>query len=360
MTSPSWAPDGKRLVYECYLEGPTEGGECSFTDRLVEPPDFCQAYYRPEAADICVMDIDKGQRIHLTQDPGGDWHPSWSPDGSQIAYKRQDGIYLMDADGQNRRRLVSPYSDIPISRDDEVNLVWAPDGSRLLFSACLDRSNYDIYVINLKDGTLTTLTPNSDKHDIRPGWLSDENKIFFLSTTSSSWGNCLLKQDASHEMKIINTDGSGERSIWDQKFYYPSVSVSPDGQIAFVSDLTSETREDFFNVSGKTPHIYEMDFINPKPTEILEVSRMYDPLGDWSPEGRYLIYGDSFVIKILNLETKEIREVPEVDTATSKVSWSPDGRKIAIIGQNVSKDILHNKMYIFDLKDGTLQQLAQN
>ena len=51
--------------------------------------------------------------------------------------------------------------------------------------------------------------------------------------------------------------------------------------------------------------------------------------------------------------------MPEVDATTSKVSWSPDSRKIAIIGQNVSNDILHNKMYIFDLKDGTLQQLAQ-
>jgi Tol biopolymer transport system component len=31
--------------------------------------------------------------------------PRWSPDGASIAYLRADGIYLMDRDGQNQRRI---------------------------------------------------------------------------------------------------------------------------------------------------------------------------------------------------------------------------------------------------------------
>ena len=47
----------------------------------------------------------------LTNDPGDDAFPSWSPDGTRIAFaSSRDGnveIYVMDADGTNLVRLTN-------------------------------------------------------------------------------------------------------------------------------------------------------------------------------------------------------------------------------------------------------------
>lgn len=36
--------------------------------------------------EICVMDIDGGNEVRLTDDPAKDHEPSWSPDGRTIGY----------------------------------------------------------------------------------------------------------------------------------------------------------------------------------------------------------------------------------------------------------------------------------
>ena len=50
--------------------------------------------------------FDEGPPLYV-----GGMHPSWSPDGSQIAFESdRDGdyeIYIMAADGSNQRRLVN-------------------------------------------------------------------------------------------------------------------------------------------------------------------------------------------------------------------------------------------------------------
>jgi len=57
------------------------------------------------------MDADGSNPIRLTDDPGQDSFPTWSPDGSHIAFASdRDGnpeIYVMDADGSNVTRLTN-------------------------------------------------------------------------------------------------------------------------------------------------------------------------------------------------------------------------------------------------------------
>ena len=45
--------------------------------------------------------------VDLSANGGGDSGPSWSPDGSKIAFTRGNNIYLMDADGFNQIALTS-------------------------------------------------------------------------------------------------------------------------------------------------------------------------------------------------------------------------------------------------------------
>ncbi|UCC68305.1 MAG: PD40 domain-containing protein, partial [Armatimonadota bacterium] len=54
-------------------------------------------------SEIYVTGVGESQPRNLTQNPGRDANPSWSPDGSKIAFLsergKQPGLYVMNADG---------------------------------------------------------------------------------------------------------------------------------------------------------------------------------------------------------------------------------------------------------------------
>ena len=61
---------------------------------------------------IYVMDAHGDNVRRLTDDPGWDSLPTWSPDGTRIAFKSgrdsdsgRSDIYVMDADGGNVQQL---------------------------------------------------------------------------------------------------------------------------------------------------------------------------------------------------------------------------------------------------------------
>ena len=111
-------------------------------------------------AEIYVMDADGGNLRNLTNHPGGDWSPSWSPDGKRIAFVSQrDGnaeIYVMDADGGNPQNLTNNPG-----RDSSPS--WSPDGKRIAFHSDRDNDrdhNIEIYVMDADGQNEQRLTEN--------------------------------------------------------------------------------------------------------------------------------------------------------------------------------------------------------
>jgi dipeptidyl aminopeptidase/acylaminoacyl peptidase len=124
----------------------------------------------PLRSEIDVWDADLERRWVLKPAvPGGEafepfrvWPVAWSPDGSTIMFgvggssyapgTPIDGLYLMDADGSDVRRLPVPLR----SR----MLVWSPDGIRIADHRCSadpDRPGAVIVIVDLSSGTERTL-----------------------------------------------------------------------------------------------------------------------------------------------------------------------------------------------------------
>ena len=98
---------------------------------------------------VYVMNADGSNQTRLTKDPAVDREPSWSPDGSRIAfssdrYQRNHNIFVMNANGTGVTRLTE-------NRSDDYTPSWSPDGQYIAFTSSRGR-NQDIYLVSA-DGT---------------------------------------------------------------------------------------------------------------------------------------------------------------------------------------------------------------
>lgn len=104
---------------------------------------------------IMKLDLLTGVETKL----GEGFNPSWSSDGSQIAYVRADGIYIMDADGEHSYRILG----FPVLNIEGRSIVippfpkWSPDGKWLVYHRCSGSkcdwdSFYSIYKLEISSG----------------------------------------------------------------------------------------------------------------------------------------------------------------------------------------------------------------
>jgi len=142
----------------------------------------------------------------------GGRHPTWSPDGSRIAFADFGSIHAMNADGTGQVLLSGPSDTAPN---------WSPDGSRITFQSSRD-GNPEIYVMSPSGSGQTRLTTDPGV-DEQPNWSPDGQKIAFSSN-----------RDGDYEIYAMNADGSGVTKLTNDTADQRNPAWSPDGtKIAF-------------------------------------------------------------------------------------------------------------------------------
>jgi Tol biopolymer transport system component len=174
--------------------------------------------------EIFSVNSDGSDQENLTSDPALDeFGAAWSPDGKTIAYSRggaaapYDEIWLMATDGSDQRRL----TDNRQTRNYDSFPTWSPDGSRIAFQRIV-HGNWEIFVVNA-DGSGETNLTNRPWADWRPAWSHDGKQIAYTAYDG-----------ASQEIFVMNADGSNPVNLTNDPAYDFSPAWSPDdSRIAF-------------------------------------------------------------------------------------------------------------------------------
>jgi Tol biopolymer transport system component len=147
----------------------------------------------PNPADIWVINIDGTGLTNLTDSlAGNEFSSEWSPDGTKIAYVRQeDGqccdsdIWIMNADGSGQTN-VTNTPDYSEGFPD-----WSPDGSRIIFdrsenlNVAGDFGPRDIATINVDGTGFQNLTNDPTTSQSDPAFSPDGTQILYSQVPSA-------------------------------------------------------------------------------------------------------------------------------------------------------------------------------
>jgi Tol biopolymer transport system component len=263
--------------------------------------------------EIFVMNPDGTGITPISNSPGSDIEPTWSPDGKKLAFtSKRDGnfeIYIMNADGSGQARLTD-------SPEDDHYPAWSPDGSKIAFSSYQD-AHEDLYVINVDGTGLARLTNTPDTNERYPDWSPDGKTILFSAFGGGKSG--IFRMDP---------DGSNVRQIMAGPLHSPR--WSPDGtQIAFDGEP-----------AGCKLEIYIMDADGSNMRQITDHPKGcggYNKHPGWSPDGKKIVYSSadrnppsepiSPNIYVINIdgsgETALTQGVNKINYGGYDPAWSP-------------------------------------
>ncbi len=163
--------------------------------------------------DLFVLKLDTGEVRQLTDTPGYEGKPTWSPDGLWVAYEAYYGdnfdIWILPLGGSQ--------SPIQLTNDagSDTAPAWDPGGRRIAFVS--DRSGSpDIYLADLDKPTdrfsNLTNTPHIDELD--PAFNSDGTQIAFSVQIDGIYGIQRIQAEADAAHSAPQWVGQGSDPVW--------------------------------------------------------------------------------------------------------------------------------------------------
>lgn len=218
-------------------------------------------------------------------------------------------IYIADYDGENQRR-------VTIGRTLNTFPRWSPDARSIAYTS-YRRGGGQIFISNIYQGTMEEVTKGPSENWLA-AWSPDGSKLCIASPRGTSHTN----------LYVVNRDGSGMRQLTNHASNNTTPTWSPSGtQIAFVSDRTGQ------------PQIY---IIGVDGTGFSRVTSDYSDRPTWSPAPyNEIAYsartGPGFDIKVLDLATRNVRQLTNGEGTNESPSFSPNGRHIAFTSTRSGK-----------------------
>jgi Tol biopolymer transport system component len=235
---PDWSPDGKQIVFSSdenwTSSGGTDEGDC----------------------DLYVTSVDgSGTPRKLTNGPGCESNPSWSPDGTKIAFTRDaDGdldIYVIDAcceEGDTNEPQQLTDDDL-----DDTDPSWSPDGTKIAFTRSVRDTETnivtndpvkppeaDVYKMDA-DGSGQTRLTYSKATEAQPTWSPDGTKIAFTRQGFPGASPQTDPVNATTGIFMMDSDGTDPALV---RIFVNEIASFPEWAVTSQQDgVTKQTDE---------------------------------------------------------------------------------------------------------------------
>ena len=261
---------------EMYLPQLTAGPSA-----LAWSPDSTELVYSM-GGNLWRQRIDSGLAKQLTDGPGQDYQPDWSPDGRHVVYVRREGegteLWLLDLASGRSTQLTH---DAAVA----VEPRFSPDGTRIAWVSTAYNRHFHVFVANFHDATLegvTRLTGENRSdlpryyysafdHEINPTWTRDGRQVVFVSNRGRIHGTGgIWRMDATPGAPA--TELHYEETNWEAR-----PEFSPDGNRLVYSSYLGRGALQLWMMPGAGGEPFPISY-----GEWDETSPR------WSPDGRWI------------------------------------------------------------------------
>jgi Tol biopolymer transport system component len=237
------------------------------------------------------------------------WRGVWSPDGKKVAFSSGGAMCVIPVSPETGRPTGPAKKLLEGKYKFGSKMSWAPDSERIVFARRDEKSQGDIWVLSVKDGTLNKITDNLEV-EMNPSWSPDGKTIAY------NWGDS--------EIRAISPEGGKSRKIADVKFGR-KISWSPDGKWLFYRGSAERRKRHLIRLTDE----YKFDIDLPK-----EVGGFFS----WSSDGKKMLfyrpsYAELNVLKVVSASGGPSFQLGrKLKLSPYTQFWSPDSKMIITDG----------------------------
>jgi len=172
--------------------------------------------------EIYVKTVGSDPPLRLTATPGPEGSPAWSPDGRHIAFLRANGIFLIPPTGGSERRILELSVDpaVVVSR---CWLSWSPDSKTLAYA--MQASQHEpsgIFILDIESGKARRLTKVDYDSEQRAPAFSPDGKSIAYAACHGGISDCALYLlelkdggvSSPRERRLVSTTGRPVSIAW--------------------------------------------------------------------------------------------------------------------------------------------------
>jgi serine/threonine protein kinase len=295
---------------EITLESPPYNWEIAFTSNRTGVPQIWLYSFKNQGSS------------QLTDERMGACQPSWSPNGTRLAYVSpcnsetnnfaKSSIYIMDIEHpEDPARL-----NLPPGISDPV---WSPvDENILLFTRYIDANNTQIYRINLASSEMVQMTESETNHNFSPAWSRDGSVIAFISTRLAGFRIYLMPDEPGVEAVGLTRSGPNDNQ-------YPNWSI--DGQQIIFAQKPSDGTG-IFSIFAVNLDMIGVSSISEYHEEHISVDNKPESDPEYSPDGGWIVLeswpdGDNHDIYIMKADGTQKQVLDANPAKDFNPTWRP-------------------------------------